>query len=287
MIVRERKLNIPSGVLYSAGGVIFGILTLALAVRSALTPEPVPACSQRYMQAGLIGLERGGRPFSAEELQASLEGREWGVLQHASVGTAPDTQMKVALDVRLPKGGSDGGTYKRPVSGLGFTWSPSGLDKVSSACLAYSVWLPKGFKFAKGGVLPGLYGGADAEESATGPRASERGKQPERFAARMRWLHEGRLAVQYQTPASPSGIIRVLEEDWLRVEGGRWIRVEQEVALNTPGQSDGLLRVWIDGDMKLNQKGLVFRNKATKPVPGGARRHALCNALDAVGTGTG
>ena len=33
---------------------------------------------------------------------------------------------------------------------------------------------------------------------------------------------------------------------------GTWVRVEQEVVLNEPGQEDGVLRLWFDGDLKLD-----------------------------------
>ena len=260
MIVREKKFKIPSSVLYSAGGIAFGVVTIALAIQSSLTPDSVATCTERYTSARLLGLQRGGRNMTTEEVQAQLGGQGWGLLTHAAVTAAPETATRVALDVRIPKGGRDGGNYKTPVSGMGFVWHPRELKSANSACLSYAIWLPEDFKFAKGGVLPGLYGGAD--------QIKKDEQQPEKFAVRMRWLRDGLLGVQRVTPNFTTGRARAIDEDWFRLERGRWINIEQEVQLNQPGEADGRLRIWIDGDLKYNKKGLVFRKKPGSPFKG-------------------
>ncbi len=40
---------------------------------------------------------------------------------------------------------------------------------------------------------------------------------------------------------------------------GRWIRLEMEVKLNTPGQSDGLYRFWADDEMIVERTGVDLR----------------------------
>lgn len=42
----------------------------------------------------------------------------------------------------------------------------------------------------------------------------------------------------------------------------RWYCVEQQVRLNTPGRSDGLLRAWVDGRLALERSDLRLRNLA-------------------------
>jgi hypothetical protein len=41
---------------------------------------------------------------------------------------------------------------------------------------------------------------------------------------------------------------------------GRWLCVEQRVAVNTPGQADGELAVWLDGELYLHWRGFRWRS---------------------------
>ena len=41
---------------------------------------------------------------------------------------------------------------------------------------------------------------------------------------------------------------------------GRWLCVEQRVAVNTPGEDDGELAVWLDGELYLHYRGLRWRS---------------------------
>ena len=40
----------------------------------------------------------------------------------------------------------------------------------------------------------------------------------------------------------------------------RWVCIEQYLRLNTPGQEDGVFKVWIDGRQALSEKGLRLRD---------------------------
>ncbi len=44
------------------------------------------------------------------------------------------------------------------------------------------------------------------------------------------------------------------------LEQGRWHCVEGRVRMNTPGQNDGLLRGWLDGDQKLSRSDIQYRS---------------------------
>jgi len=43
---------------------------------------------------------------------------------------------------------------------------------------------------------------------------------------------------------------------------GRWIRIEQEIVLNAPKKSDGIVRVWADGVLMAERTDIAFRSKA-------------------------
>ena len=49
---------------------------------------------------------------------------------------------------------------------------------------------------------------------------------------------------------------------------GRWVCMETQVTLNTPGVANGIIRSWIDGEPRINRADLVLRN-ATEVVING------------------
>ena len=49
---------------------------------------------------------------------------------------------------------------------------------------------------------------------------------------------------------------------------GSWFTVEHEVVLNKPGVSDGVARVWIDGRLKIERDGLVWRTTSALTLTG-------------------
>ena len=40
---------------------------------------------------------------------------------------------------------------------------------------------------------------------------------------------------------------------------GRWVKVDQEIVLNTPKATDGVLRVWLDGELAIERKEMNYR----------------------------
>jgi isochorismate hydrolase len=44
--------------------------------------------------------------------------------------------------------------------------------------------------------------------------------------------------------------------------------VEQEVKLNTPGQDDGVLRMWVDGQLKVQNLGTNLRGRPETALTG-------------------
>ncbi|MCA9130585.1 MAG: hypothetical protein KDB22_26030, partial [Planctomycetales bacterium] len=44
------------------------------------------------------------------------------------------------------------------------------------------------------------------------------------------------------------------------LEKNRWYSVEQHIRLNTPGNADGILRAWVDGQLVFERNDILFRN---------------------------
>ena len=49
---------------------------------------------------------------------------------------------------------------------------------------------------------------------------------------------------------------------------GQWVSLEQEIVLNAPGAKDGALRVWADGALVVEKKGLAIREKPETRISG-------------------
>lgn len=253
MIVKQHNYKVPKNTLFGIAGGAFGLVTVGLMLQSQFAPETYPACTERYAQAGLFSHARSsGTLLGPAELQSKLAGREWGVLHNIAIQPNAGSGPQTAMTVRFNAGGEVDFAKRRAASGVGFKWQPGHLRKASAACLSYSVKLPENFKFARGGTLPGLFG--TTRTAAPG--------EAEAFSARMRWLDNGKVGVQPITPKERAGYLLKLDEQWLKLPRGEWIEIEQEVVLNTPGQHDGVLRIWVDGRLHLNLGNLAFRKDA-------------------------
>ncbi len=250
MITKQHSFKLPNSTIYGIAGGAFILVTVGLMLKSQFAAETYAACGERYAKAGMFALERSsGALLTATELQSKLAGREWGVLHNIAVKPEQDARQNVAMTVKFKAGGKIDRATRRSASGVGFKWQPSYLKKTKAACLSYSIRLPEKFDFADGGTLPGLFG--------ANPTAAP--DAPEEFSFRMRWLPDARLGIQPVTAKRNPRRTTLIDGQWLELPRGRWINIEQEVVLNTPGQSDGVLRVWVDHELRLNLKNLTFR----------------------------
>ena len=257
MIIKQRNYKLPSGTLYGFAGAAFGIVTVGLMVQSHFAPDTYPGCAERYGQAGMFALERSsGARLEPSELQSKLAGREWGVLHNIAIRPDETAAGKTAMTVTFKAGGEIEPAKRRAASGVGFQWQPGYLLGANAACLSYSVKLPAKFEPANGGTLPGLFG------------ARSKHTEPD-FSLRMRWLADARLGIQPVNSRSKekSRAIAIAGQR-LKLPRDRWFEIEQEVILNTPGKSDGIVRVWVDGNIWLTLEGQTFRKDANSGFRG-------------------
>ena len=47
---------------------------------------------------------------------------------------------------------------------------------------------------------------------------------------------------------------------WAEFESDRWYTLEQRVVINTPGENDGIIEAWLDGEKVLEVSNLRFRD---------------------------
>lgn len=129
------------------------------------------------------------------------------------------------------------------------------------AQLSYLMRLPTGFDFARGGLLPGLYGGAATANRATATKSSG-------FSTRLGWRQDGTgLVSAYSTATAVDASTRIGEGRWTWPVG-RWVCVTQEVVLNRVGRPDGRLRVWLDRTPVLDEQHLLLRDRRQVHVDG-------------------
>lgn len=233
-------MRLPSTkfILFNAAAIVVAVSAVLAAGRSMLTASVTPLCTERYLKMTAFSLERGGVLLTAAELQAMSGGRDAGVIDNVSIvrkeGAAP-----AAIEVGLPRSapGREGG--------MGFPWEPRALAGKTAACLTYQVYFPADFDFRRGGRLPGFGSGlADAA-------------QPQAFAAVPAWGPAGRSGAVLNVLPGEAALIQAQAE--LNFAKGRWVKVDQEIVLNTPKTPDGTLRVWLDGELAIERKNMNYR----------------------------
>jgi hypothetical protein len=82
--------------------------------------------------------------------------------------------------------------------------------------------------------------------------------------ALLAWRRNGRLGATsfVDTRSGP------VEVDPVQFPDGRWVKLEEEVVLNDPKQSDGILRVWLDGTLAIDRSDLAYRDRPETTITG-------------------
>ena len=236
---------------------VAGLVILAGAgalMQQVLVPETTAACSTRYPAVTRLAYERApGQMLSMPEFQSRIGNREWGILENSVIIRDADLADGLALKIGMRKGSWGEAKEDSPAGGVGFRWIPSTVRGVGSACLKYQVRLPEDFDYNNGGRLPGLFG------------VSEDGQQ-RAFSASFVWRSGGRAEVEGQTEGGKAG--RTLSGKAFEIPRGRWVALEQEIVLNSPGSDDGILRVWVDGSLKDERSNIAWRKSDKITVEG-------------------
>jgi len=136
--------------------------------------------------------------------------------------------------------------------------APLGFPPARDACASYRLMFGEGFDWGgshEGGKLPGISGGDDCSggEDCTGENG---------FSARLMWRSGGKAVLYLYHMDKPGTYGEDFElrtsDGPVRFERGRWYVVTEQVIVNSPGASDGAVRIWIDGEPALDLRGLRF-----------------------------
>lgn len=165
-----------------------------------------------------------------------------------------------ALRQVLPAGGVGGGS--------GIVTFPKLSQVVDEASLQYDIRFAATFDWGWGGKLPGL-GGATAS-TTPGTAAGCNAPNGQSWSGRGMWITPGSYG-------SVSG-----ENEWIgymynfnkkdacgdNIRTGKvlqratWHTVKQYYKLNTPGQANGIHRMWLDGVQVINNTSFQYRNNS-------------------------
>jgi len=193
----------------------------------------------------------------------------WGVIDRGSWGMEnmqaiadPSGRFDRVLRVYYPAGSASPTVSRNsgaPLGGAQF-YANLGMTPTDSLLLSYYVCFSENFDFVKGGKLPGIFGGTVTSE----------GKIPDGtngFSTRFMWRRNGDGEVYAYLPTSEKYGTSLGRGNW-QFQPGTWHHIEQEVFLNQPGQFDGSIRVWVDGQLILDRRGLLFRTTDTLQIEG-------------------
>ena len=268
--VRVARGNARSQLLMGMSLTVFclAILVFLLYSRTGFAAERRPAataggltpCSTRLTERWALRLAPG-EPASASLARLGVL-RSWGAKNMRVLGTGDGAST--VLDVRFPAGSINPGNPLAPVGGAGFLYPgpPDQRHSQTHACLRYELKFPVDFQFAKGGKLPGLYGGA---APAGGDDPAARGG----FSLRLMWRANGIGEVYaYVAGARAQRYGESIGRGQLSFGRGEWQTIEQEVLLNRVGAAEGILRVWHDGKQVIERRDIRYRTSAAVGIDG-------------------
>ena len=255
---RRRGVLPPQSTMLAA---VAAVVATAAAQPADAANEAAPpsSCSQRYHQAFSLQPELTSIGASGRRALPNIALQHaWGLAENLAV-VRGDERYPAAIAVRYPKGSYVPSAKGAPRGGAGFHAPVLGVG-VEAACLRYAVKFPAGFAFAKGGKLPGLYGGA----APTGCRTDE----ADGFSLRYMWRGDGDGELYAYLPNREERCGESIARGAWRFPAGRWLILEQEVVLNRPGRADGAVQVWADGVRVLDRTDLALRQAGKTTVAG-------------------
>ena len=122
---------------------------------------------------------------------------------------------------------------------------------VEMATLSFDVLFEQDFQWVRGGKLHGL--------GSARPITGGKTRVPSGWSARATFKADGHIATYLydQNPTKKYGVGATSEAAVFNRD--QWHHVTLQVQLNTPGNADGLSRVFVDGELAVETKGIAFR----------------------------
>ncbi|WP_064745270.1 polysaccharide lyase [Pseudonocardia acaciae] len=185
----------------------------------------------------------------------------WG-LERSQVVADPSAPGGRLLRVSFPKGSASPQAARKSHGPEGGTQVYAHFPQSGDALtLTYNVRFQPGFQFVKGGKLPGLFGGS----AGSGGEHKDDG-----FSTRFMWRTNGAGEVYAYLPGTKgdNGYGDSLGRGSWTFQPGKWTKITQRVQLNTPGQKNGSVTVWLDGKQVFQKADLDYRSSGGLHIDG-------------------
>ncbi|KAI9316688.1 hypothetical protein BX666DRAFT_1834234, partial [Dichotomocladium elegans] len=160
------------------------------------------------------------------------------------------------------------------LGGAEFLALPFGQASYDGALLSYEVAFAENFNWVKGGKLPGIFGGFEPQGCSGGNKADGQSC----FSVRLMWRELGAgEAYAYLPENSICGSRSTVCNDEYGISFSRgviqfktnqWTKLEIYIKINNATEADGILMVWQDGSLVINQQSLKYRTRDSVAATG-------------------
>lgn len=169
----------------------------------------------------------------------------WALFKdRASIIADPKGKKGNVLKVEYPKG-----SVGPQTNGVQFI---KDLPPSNEYYLDYYVLFEDGFDFRQGGKLPGLTSGGSKFTGGTHPNNGEG------WSARYMWVKKGEAIVYFYYVDMISKYGDAVRTN-INFETEKWYRLTQRIKLNENNLSNGVMQVWIDGNVVIHHTNVRFR----------------------------
>ncbi|MFP4171451.1 MAG: polysaccharide lyase [Candidatus Hydrogenedentota bacterium] len=191
-------------------------------------------------------------PFDSEEYEEDFN---IGRGEHNSIVSDPVARERSVLRVGIPEGSHYGASMQVPMR-------ETFGEEPEEATARYWLYVPGDFAFHErhgGGKLPG-FTGRYGEAGWGGRRADGTNG----WSARMGFQppHEGLdedVGLSFYIYHADMGQWGDTDQWEEGANKGEWRQIDQYVRMNTPGEHDGVLRGWVNGELVFERDDLLFR----------------------------
>ncbi len=223
--------------------------TAAPTTTTTTTAAPTTTTTKAPSGPSLLSVNfsnNGTGGYSESDVRNDFGAIEWARTSRASIR---DDGGNKYLRVEYPAGsvGPDEG-------GAGFTADFNrSIGAHDELYISYKVRFGSGFDWKLGGKLPGLAGGS----------VNSGGDKPsgwDGWSARMMWRQGGDATQYVYHPNQPNSYGEGMYWNGASFSVGSWTTVETRIKLNTPGESNGLIQGWMNGQLVFERYNMRFRD---------------------------
>jgi hypothetical protein len=233
-------------IVFNAAAVVVGLGVLVAIGRMMLVPATATPCGERNENTMTFRVEQDGAVFTGADILERVGHTSVGVIENLDVVRPRDTRIPAAMRVMLRDGPGQAGRSMERKAGVAFPWELRSIQKQAAACLSYKVFFEGDLDFHNGGTLPGIQARDQSQQSQ------------DEFVSHVVWREDGLPGVTLSVTAG--GITQAVAfQSRLAFPRGQWIKIDKEVSLNTPGQDNGILRVWVDGVLAIEKTDITYR----------------------------